>query len=116
MQYLALVGRRGVRVSVYTFQVQNPATGESIAEVVECGAVETEKAIQEASSAFKSWSQRTAKSRASILHRWHQEIVNARDDITRIMTLECGKPLPESRNEFDSGCVWCSSFDTFFSL
>eukprot|EP00204_Picochlorum_oklahomense_P000692 CAMPEP_0118800564 /NCGR_PEP_ID=MMETSP1161-20130426/2423_1 /TAXON_ID=249345 /ORGANISM="Picochlorum oklahomensis, Strain CCMP2329" /LENGTH=497 /DNA_ID=CAMNT_0006728405 /DNA_START=71 /DNA_END=1564 /DNA_ORIENTATION=- len=85
------------------YQVQNPATGESIAEVVECGAVETEKAIQEASSAFKSWSQRTAKSRASILHRWHQEIVNARDDITRIMTLECGKPLPESRNEFDSG-------------
>ena len=29
----------------------------------------------------------------------------AREDITRIMTLECGKPLAESRNEFDSGYV-----------
>lgn len=87
------------------FQVQNPATGECISKVVECGAAETEKAIQEASSAFKSWSQRTAKSRANILHRWHQEIVKARDDIARIMTLECGKPLPESQNEFDSGYV-----------
>jgi hypothetical protein len=27
----------------------------------------------------------------------------ARDDITTLMTLESGKPLPESRAEFDLG-------------
>ena len=67
-------------------------------------------AIQEAEDAFKGWSTRTAKSRAAILHRWHQEIWNARDDITRLMTLECGKPLAESRNEFDSGVESISWF------
>ena len=32
-------------------------------------------------------------------------MVAARDDITRLMTLESGKPLAESRSEFDSGWV-----------
>jgi succinate-semialdehyde dehydrogenase/glutarate-semialdehyde dehydrogenase len=86
-----------------SYAVENPATGTTIAEVAECGEVETGRAIQEASAAFKSWSARTAKSRAAILMRWHEEIVKARDDITQLMTIECGKPLAESRNEFDSG-------------
>jgi hypothetical protein len=37
--------------------------------------------------------------------RWHAEVVAARDDITRLMTLESGKPLAESRGEFDNGWV-----------
>lgn len=86
-----------------TTQVENPATGETIAQVAECGYHETEKAIKAAADAFKPWASRTAKDRASILRRWHDEILHAKDDIAMIMTIECGKPLPESRNEFDSG-------------
>lgn len=88
---------------IFCLQVENPATGECIARVLECGAKETSEAIREAAEAFPTWSRRTAKSRAAILHRWHQEIVNAREDITRLMTLECGKPLAEARSEFDTG-------------
>lgn len=87
----------------FTTQVENPATGETIAQVAECGYHETEKAIKAAADAFKPWASRTAKDRASILRRWHDEILHAKDDIAMIMTIECGKPLPESRNEFDSG-------------
>lgn len=94
----------------FCIQVQNPATGETIAKVVECGVQETQRAIEEAEQAFKSWSTRTAKSRAAILTQWHQEILRAREDITRIMTLECGKPLAEARNEFDSGVESISWF------
>lgn len=35
--------------------------------------------------------------------RWYDEARAARDDITTLMTLEAGKPLPESRAEFDLG-------------
>lgn len=83
--------------------MENPATGETIAQVAKCGYQETDKAIKAAADAFKAWASRTAKDRASILRRWHNEILHAKDDIATIMTIECGKPLPESRNEFDSG-------------
>lgn len=36
---------------------------------------------------------------------WYEEVVAAREDITRLMTLESGKPLAESRAEFDNGCA-----------
>jgi hypothetical protein len=32
-------------------------------------------------------------------------VLGAREDITRLMTLESGKPLAESRSEFDNGCA-----------
>ena len=85
------------------YDVENPASGAVIARLVKCGKDETNRAIAAASEAFKSWSRRPAKDRAAVLMRWHDECVAARDDITHIMTSECGKPLAEARNEFDSG-------------
>lgn len=35
--------------------------------------------------------------------RWHGEILKARSDLTRLITLECGKPLSEACAEFDKG-------------
>ncbi|EFN58977.1 hypothetical protein CHLNCDRAFT_48452 [Chlorella variabilis] len=86
-----------------TLEVVNPATGQRIATVPRCGANETRAAIAEAATAFESWGRRPGKERAAILKRWYGEVVSARDDITRLMTLESGKPLAESRSEFDNG-------------
>jgi succinate-semialdehyde dehydrogenase/glutarate-semialdehyde dehydrogenase len=101
----AFIGNQWIAQSASgkTYVVENPATGTEIARVVECGKEECDTAIQKASEAFKPWSTRTGKSRAALLQRWYEEIVRSRDDITTLMTLECGKPLSESRNEFDSG-------------
>jgi acyl-CoA reductase-like NAD-dependent aldehyde dehydrogenase len=35
--------------------------------------------------------------------RWHDLILDARNDIATIMTMECGKPLAESQAEITSG-------------
>lgn len=86
-----------------TFEVINPATGAPIADVADCGSSETEAAIDAAHRAFEPWARRPASHRAAILHRWAQLIEESKDDITKIMTIECGKPLAESRNEFDGG-------------
>jgi hypothetical protein len=32
-------------------------------------------------------------------------VVAAKEDVTRLMTLESGKPLAEARAEFDNGCA-----------
>ena len=86
-----------------TYAVENPATAAVITALASCGADETNRAIQAAAAAFKPWSTRPAKDRAAVLMRWYDECVKHRDEITEIMTLECGKPLAEARNEFDSG-------------
>jgi acyl-CoA reductase-like NAD-dependent aldehyde dehydrogenase len=37
--------------------------------------------------------------------RWYEEILKHADDIAVIMTMECGKPLAESKGEVASGWV-----------
>jgi succinate-semialdehyde dehydrogenase/glutarate-semialdehyde dehydrogenase len=86
-----------------TFEVHNPATGQPIASVSRCGASETDAAISAAAAAFPAWAARPAKDRSAILRRWHDLLISSKDDIATLMTMECGKPLAESRNEFDSG-------------
>ncbi|PSC68568.1 succinate-semialdehyde dehydrogenase [Micractinium conductrix] len=86
-----------------TLEVLDPSTGRSIARVPRCGANETRAAIAGAVAQFEPWAARPAKERSALLRRWYDAVVGARDDITRLMTLESGKPLAESRGEFDNG-------------
>jgi len=82
-----------------TVAVDNPATGEIIGRVPKLGGVETRHAIEAANHAFKSWSARTAKERAIILRKWFDLMMEHQEDLARLMTLEQGKPLTESRGE-----------------
>jgi succinate-semialdehyde dehydrogenase/glutarate-semialdehyde dehydrogenase len=82
-----------------TFKVDNPATGEIIGTVPKLGAAETRQAIEAANRAFPAWSKKTAKERATILRRWFDLMMANQDDLARLMTLEQGKPLSESKGE-----------------
>jgi succinate-semialdehyde dehydrogenase / glutarate-semialdehyde dehydrogenase len=88
-----------------TFDVHNPATGEIIARVANCRSIETGAAITTAATAFQSWSGRNAKDRAAVLRAWHSLILENREGLARMMTLECGKVLAEAKQEVDSGCA-----------
>ena len=80
-------------------QVDNPATGEIIGSVPKLGAAETRDAIEAANRAFSSWSKKTGKERAGVLRRWFDLMIENQEDLARLMTLEQGKPLTESRGE-----------------
>ncbi len=82
-----------------TISVDNPASGEVIGKVPRLGATETRQAIEAANRAFPAWSQKTAKERAAILRRWFDLMMANQEDLARLMTLEQGKPLAESRAE-----------------
>ena len=82
-----------------TFSVDNPATGEIIGKVPNLGCEETRRAIEAAKHAFPLWSKKTAKERAAILRRWFDLMMANQEDLARLMTLEQGKPLTESRGE-----------------
>jgi succinate-semialdehyde dehydrogenase/glutarate-semialdehyde dehydrogenase len=82
-----------------TISVDNPASGEIIGKVPKLGAAETRKAIEAADRALLPWSRKTAKERAGILRRWFDLMMSNQEDLARLMTLEQGKPLTESRGE-----------------
>ncbi|NTJ09320.1 NADP-dependent succinate-semialdehyde dehydrogenase [Rhizobium lusitanum] len=92
-------------------EVNNPATGEIIGLVPKLGAAETRAAIEAARVAQKGWAARTAKDRCTILRKWYELMIENKDDLGRILTLEQGKPLAEATGEI----VYGASFIEWFA-
>jgi succinate-semialdehyde dehydrogenase/glutarate-semialdehyde dehydrogenase len=103
-------GRWRAAEGTATISVDDPATGEIIGGVPKFGRAETREAIDAASAAYPAWRKRTAKERAAVLRRWHDLIVANQDDLARLMTLEQGKPLAESRGEVLYGASFIEWF------
>lgn len=91
-------------------EVDNPATGIVIGSVPNSGSVDAEAAITAALAAFPAWSKKTGDERSQLLERWHDLIRQNREDLARIMTLEQGKPLSESKGEIDYGASFVKWF------
>lgn len=94
-----------------TIKVNNPATGEIIGTVPKMGAAETRRAIEAADRALPAWRALTAKERATKLRRWFDLLMENQDDLGRLMTLEQGKPLAESKGEI----AYAASFIEWFA-
>ena len=90
--------------------VTNPATGALITDVAKTGAAETRRAIAAAETAMLSWRQQPAKQRAQVMRRWFDLIMANQEDLARIMTLEQGKTLAESRGEVAYGASYIEWF------
>ncbi|MDN3518908.1 NADP-dependent succinate-semialdehyde dehydrogenase [Aquisalimonas lutea] len=93
-----------------TFTVTNPADNTPIAEVARVGAAATRHAIEAADSALPAWRDRTAKERATLLHRWFALMQEHKEDLARLLSWEQGKPLAESRGEIDYGASFIEWF------
>ncbi len=97
-------------VSGKTFPVTNPANGDELARVADCGAAETTQAIAAAEAALPEWRAKTATARSGILRRWHDLILENVDDLAMMMTLEQGKPVPEAKGEVRYGASFIEWF------
>lgn len=93
-----------------TIDVDNPATGEIIAKVANCGTAETRRAIAAAEAAFVSWRKVSVLERAKMLRKWHDLMLENQEDLACIMTAEQGKPLAESRGEIGYGASYMEWF------
>jgi len=93
-----------------TIAVDDPATGALIGSVPKLGRRSASLAIDAAAAAYPDWRARTAKERAILLRRWFDLIMTHQDDLAVLMTLEQGKPLPESRTEVAYGASFIEWF------
>ncbi|WP_411956704.1 NAD-dependent succinate-semialdehyde dehydrogenase [Paracoccus homiensis] len=91
--------------------VRDPATGELIAQVGISDATGARAAVDAAQTAFAGWSMTLPQHRAQVLHRWHAMILDAKEDLARIMVAEQGKPISEARGEID----YAASFVQFYA-
>lgn len=94
-----------------TFAVENPATGEVVAEVAKAGSKETAAAIEAAAKALPEWREKTAKQRSELLYRWYQLIIENKSWLAKLMTTEQGKPLAEAEGEV----LYAASFIQWFA-
>ncbi|MDO7836333.1 NAD-dependent succinate-semialdehyde dehydrogenase [Sphingobium sp. HBC34] len=79
--------------------VLNPATGDTLAELPHATAAELDEALAAAQRAFPAWAATSPLERSNILRRAAILLRERMGDHARILTLEQGKPLAESRGE-----------------
>lgn len=96
-------------VSQETESVLNPATGEILAYVPLSMRSDLDKAVASSKEAFKTWSKVPVPKRARILFNYHQLLTDHSEELAKIITLENGKNLKESRGEVLRG-IECVEF------
>jgi succinate-semialdehyde dehydrogenase / glutarate-semialdehyde dehydrogenase len=82
-----------------TIEVEDPSTGETLAEVADATVDDAKAALGAAHETFAEWRDHPPRERGDILRRAFDVITERADDLALLMTLEMGKPLAESKAE-----------------
>src|SRR3954454_3393141 len=82
-----------------TLPVEDPATGETITEVADARPDDAVRALDAAVAAQADWAAHPPRERGEILRRAWQAMQERAEDLARVMRLEMGKSLAESKTE-----------------
>jgi len=93
-----------------TIDVTNPATGEVIGTVPNCGEAETMRAIDAAADAFPSFAAMSLMDRVGLLWKLHDALMDNQAALAELLTVEMGKPLAEARGEIAIGAQYVRWF------
>ena len=76
--------------------VENPSTGEILAQVQLSTAAEANRAVDAARAAFPAWSQTPVTKRSEYMYNFLHLLKANEEKISRVLTSEMGKSLPDS--------------------
>jgi succinate-semialdehyde dehydrogenase / glutarate-semialdehyde dehydrogenase len=94
-----------------TLAVEDPSTGDTLAEVADASVADGKAALDAACAAQADWAKTPPRERGEILRRAFELITERADDLALLMTLEMGKPLSESKAEI----AYAAEFFRWFS-
>ncbi len=86
-----------------TLPVEDPSTGETIAEVADASVSDGAAALDAAVEHQDDWARTPPRDRGEILRAAFELITARADDLALLMTLEMGKPIAESKAEIAYG-------------
>lgn len=90
--------------------VVDPATGEQIADVARCSAMDMTLAIAAAERSFVAWREWLPARRGAILRSWASLMLDHSEELAVLVTSEQGKPLAEARQEITYGAGFLEWF------
>jgi betaine-aldehyde dehydrogenase len=93
---LLVGGRWEAAAAAATRTIRNPATGEPVGVVPDCGAADVDRAVRAARQAQEAWWRTPGAEKAVLLRQVAHRIREMGHELARLMTLETGKPLIES--------------------
>ena len=97
-----LLDRLGVSRAAWTegtMPAVTPLTGEQLGMVQTVDAAAIDERLDRASAAFRSWRHVPAPRRGELVRLWGEELRAAKDDLSRLVTIEAGKIPSESAGE-----------------
>lgn len=87
----------------------NPYTGEILKEFATLSTKEMEIIQSQAAQAFDTWKQTSISSRAKLIKKAAEELHKNKEHYARLISLEMGKVIRESRSEIEK-CAWACEF------
>jgi 1-pyrroline dehydrogenase len=98
--YQQFIGGRWVdAASGKTLTVENPATGQPIAQVPASGEEDVNRAVEAAATAFETWQQTTPADRSNMLLKLADALESRVDEIGRLESQNAGKPVGAAIDE-----------------
>ena len=79
--------------------VHSPIDGTQIGSVAEATPADIDAALNQSHSAFLAWSSVPAPRRGELVRQFGNALRTDKDDLARLVTIECGKPLSEAQGE-----------------
>ncbi|MET3917510.1 succinate-semialdehyde dehydrogenase/glutarate-semialdehyde dehydrogenase [Variovorax sp. OAS795] len=92
------------------FDVNDPATGQKLADVANLSRADAAAAIAAAHKALAAWRGKTGKERSIVLRKWFDLLIANTEDLGRLMTAEQGKPFAEAKGEVAYGASFIEWF------
>ncbi|HEE6662065.1 NAD-dependent succinate-semialdehyde dehydrogenase [Acinetobacter baumannii] len=92
-------------------EVNDAATGETLAWVKTYNRAGVEAAINRSAKVQAAWKKQTALARADVLLAWYNLMLEHKENLAQILTAEQGKPLAEARGEIG----YAASFIRWFA-
>ncbi len=93
-----------------TFEVENPATGETLATLASASSDDAMAALDAACAVKDEWARTSPRERSNILRRAFDLVTERKDEFAALMTLEMGKPLAEAYGEVTYGAEYLRWF------
>jgi succinate-semialdehyde dehydrogenase/glutarate-semialdehyde dehydrogenase len=81
------------------FDVTDPATERTVASVASASVEDAQAAVDAAGNAFEAWAAKKPRERSEILRKAYELIIRDQERLAKLITIENGKALSDSRAE-----------------